>query len=79
MKILLSELKIGQKARILGFKSGYIKQAQRFFALGLIPDRVFTLIRKAPFGDPIEICINNDFLCLRKEESTLLDIELIEN
>lgn len=75
MSVSLAELKVGERAKILGFKPGKTAYRQRLLALGFIPESEFTIVRIAPLGDPIEIQLNNTLLCLRKQEGSIMEIE----
>jgi ferrous iron transport protein A len=77
MNISITELKTGEKAKILGFKPGLMPYLHRLLSLGLTPDTELTLVRAAPLGDPIEIRVHDFFLCLRKQEALILDLERI--
>ena len=44
----------------------------KLIALGLIPGKIFTIIRQAPFGGPIEIKIDRTHLALRASETKML-------
>lgn len=71
----LSQLKIGQKARIVAIKSGNKLYRHRLIALGLLPGTEFVLSRIAPLGDPIQILVRGFLLSLRKAEASILQIE----
>jgi len=73
--MLLSELKVGQMAKITALAGGDRPYRQRLIAMGLIPGTAFSISRKAPFGDPIEILVRGYALCLRKQEANILQIE----
>lgn len=75
----VSELKIGQEARILRFNHGDKAYRARLVAMGLIPGTEFTVRRMAPFGDPIEIEVRGFALSLRKYEANLLQIEVMNH
>ena len=74
-KLSLSALKVGDRAKILGFKAGNVSYQQRLLSMGLVPKLEFTVVRVAPLGDPVEIKIRNFFLCLRKDEADILELE----
>jgi Fe2+ transport system protein FeoA len=74
----VNELKVGNKASIIGFKQGNPQYRQRLIAMGLIPGTQFTVSRMAPLGDPIEILVRGYALSLRKHEATLLNIQEID-
>jgi ferrous iron transport protein A len=71
----LSQMKVGSRGRIAGFKAGEKSYRNRLLALGLTPGTEFTLSRIAPLGDPIEIAIRGFALSLRKNEASILEIE----
>jgi Fe2+ transport system protein FeoA len=73
--ILLSDLKIDQKAKILNIKSQFLS---KLLAMGLIPDAEIKLIRFAPGGDPIEFEIKGYLLSLRKSICQGVEVDLIE-
>lgn len=70
----IGQLKVGQKARILALQAGNRAYRQRLVAMGLLPGTEFTVKRKAPLGDPIEIEIRGFALSLRKDEARLLEV-----
>ena len=73
----IADLKPGEKAKILHFIKGQAGYRQRLLAMGLTPGSEFTVIRKAPLGDPIQIQIRNAHLTLRKTEVDLLEVERV--
>lgn len=73
----LSEMKIGQKARIVGIKSGEVVYRKRLISMGLLPGTEFEVIRIAPLGDPVEIAVRGFSLSLRKHEANILQIEQV--
>lgn len=75
--MLISELSVGQSARVTAYQAGDSAYRQRLIALGLIPGTEFTLVRAAPLGDPIEIEFRGFALSLRKHEANILSVEEI--
>lgn len=71
----VSELKVGDKARVISLKGGEPSYRKRLIAMGLLPGTEFTVSRMAPFGDPIEILVRGFALSLRKVEANILRIE----
>lgn len=72
--MLLSDLKAGQKARILNFVVEN-EDCERIEEMGVTPGEEVEVIRYAPLGDPIEIKIRGYSLSLRKEEARLIEVE----
>lgn len=77
MSISLADLKVGEKAKILALKPGKQTYLKRLLAFGFVPESEFTIVRIAPFGDPVEIRLNNSLVCLRKQESSIMELERI--
>jgi len=72
----LSELKKGRKGIIKKINgTPFIKQ--RLLNMGLTPGEIITIERIAPLGDPVDIIIKGYHLSLRKEETELVLIEVI--
>ncbi len=71
---------VGMKGRIIGYhidcNAFYRSQ---LLALGLRPRAEFSVIRRAPLGDPLVVCVHNDHLTLRKAELSALHIEWISD
>ena len=74
MHISLSELQVGDEARVAGFaeRSPYADQLMR---LGLIPGTALSIRRIAPLGDPVEIRFRGFSLALRPREAACLLLE----
>ena len=79
MTIGIPNIKIGQKAKVIGYHKSPTGRAyrQKLLAMGLTKGIDFTVVRVAPMGDPIEIKLRGFALSLRKEEASALQIELI--
>lgn len=78
--VLLTDLHVGERVRILGFNSAsnQVEYQQRLLAMGLVPETEFVVVRVAPLGDPIEIRLHNFSLCIRKREGAILQLERVE-
>jgi ferrous iron transport protein A len=81
--VLLADLRVGDRVRILGFNSAINQQQkvyqQRLLDLGLVPATEFLIVRVAPLGDPVEIRFHNFSLCIRKREGAILQLERIRD
>ena len=64
----MGDLKIGQKAKVLGFVPGAKAYRHKLLAMGITPGVELEILRKAPLGDPIEVKIRGYSLSLRKKE-----------
>jgi len=73
----LSNLKKGQKARIIAIHSGQSFYRQRLISMGLLPGTELHVTRIAPLGDPVEITVRGFALTLRKNEANILELEQV--
>ena len=72
--MLLSELNVGQKAKIVNFLIES-EDCERIEEMGVTPGEEIEVIRYAPLGDPIEIKVRGYALSLRKAEADLIEVE----
>lgn len=75
--LTLSDLSPGEVGRICGFYPGDKAYRRKLLAMGLTPNTQFTVIRRAPLGDPIQIRIRDFCLSVRQGEVALLKIERV--
>ncbi len=62
----LSELKVGQKAKVLSIKTtGALKK--RLMDMGVLDGEIVIVEKIAPLGDPVDIVVKNYHLSLRKK------------
>lgn len=71
----LDQIKKGQKARIISFKNDLL--SSKLIEMGCLPGEVVELSKKAPLGCPFAINVAGYELSLRKEEASLVVIELV--
>lgn len=71
------ELKKGMRARIASTPEPK-DQVLRFHEMGLTPGTEFKVVKIAPLGDPIEIDLRGYRLCLRKQEMTGFEVEILD-
>jgi len=64
----LDQLRIGRAGTIAAVK-GEGALRLRLLDMGLIPKTKVTMIKVAPMGDPIEICVRGYELTLRKDDA----------
>lgn len=70
----LSDLKINQSAKVKKIDlSDAIKN--RLTAIGVVKGAKITIIRRAPFGDPIEIKVRDFYLAIRKSDAQNIVVE----
>ena len=68
---------IGEKG-IVKTVTGEGRVRRRLFDMGVTPTAQIIVIKRAPFGDPIQINIRGYELTLRKDEAKLVEVELIK-
>ena len=73
--IKLSQLAIGSKAVVRGL-SLQGQASLRLREMGVLPGVAITLVRTAPFGDPLEIQVRGYNLTLRKSEAEHVMVEI---
>jgi len=71
----LAELPSGTRARVAGYNSPSRAYLRRLLAMGMIPGAEFTVVRRAPLGDPVEIMLLGFRLSLRADEAASVLIE----
>lgn len=76
MAILLSHLKIGEKAIIIDVNIEQIPL--KLLEMGCLPGNEIQLLQIAPFGDPLYFNINDSHVAIRKETAAEITIH-IEN
>lgn len=75
--IPLSKLKKGQRAIIVHVGGrGAVKR--RMMDMGVVPGSEISVVRVAPFGDPIEFNVKGYSLSLRKSEAANIVVEYVE-
>ncbi len=73
----LHELTAGSTARVTNLHAvgRYRKQ---LFSMGLVPGAEFTLVRRAPLGDPLQLKIKNSHISVRSNEAGDIEVELVD-
>lgn len=73
----LDQLAPGTRVRILGYlESSPLRD--RLQRLGLVPGTEFTVVRRAPLRDPMEIRLRGYSLALRPSEALGLQLQVME-
>ena len=70
------EVRRGMRARVVSINSASA-DSKRLQEMGLTEGTEFTVVKVAPFGDPVEIDLRGYRLCLRKHETAHIEIELL--
>ena len=70
----IAEMKTGDSAVVTGYVKGSREYRHKLLRMGLVKGCRFTLVRRAPLGDPVEIRIDSRQLTLRKTEADVLEV-----
>lgn len=73
----LSNLKIGQRAKVIGIKLDKPEVRRHLLDMGITKGTEILIKKIAPMGDPIDIELRGYELCIRKEEMKNIDVEII--
>lgn len=69
----LNTLPLGITARVVKVH-GSNAISRRLMEMGVVPGAPITVIRSAPLGDPIQICLRNYHLALRRAEARAISV-----
>lgn len=72
----LDEMKIGDKSRVVKV-GGEGALRHRLLDMGITPNTVVMIRKKAPFGDPIEINLRGYELTIRLDDARKIEVEKI--
>lgn len=76
-RYVLSELKVGQRARILKLNETNKAIRRHLLDMGVTRDTIVTIKKIAPMGDPIDINLRDYELCICKADLDKIEVELI--
>jgi Fe2+ transport system protein FeoA len=71
----LSDLKRGERARVVGYTDPSTPYARHLASLGLIAGTELRIVRFAPLGDPVELEFRGSHIVLRPAEARELTLE----
>ena len=74
----LSELKVGQKARIIKLNINDRQIKRHLLDMGLTRGAEVKVKKIAPMGDPIDLELRDYELCIRKADLTQIEVEVIK-
>lgn len=77
-KCNLSELKVGQKAKVLKLNEQNKAIRRHLLDMGITRGVEITIKKVAPMGEPIDLQLRDYELCLRKEDLRKIEVEVIE-
>jgi ferrous iron transport protein A len=78
MTATLDKLPVTARARVLAVRgSGAV--ARRLMEMGMVPGAPVRVVRCAPLGDPLEVCVRNYHLALRRSEAATIDVVISDD
>lgn len=76
-KAHLSDLKIGQRAKVLGIHMDKPDIRRHLLDMGITKGTEILIKKVAPMGDPVDIELRGYELCIRKSEMKNIDVEIL--
>ena len=73
----LSDLKIGQRAKVLGLHMDKPELRRHLLDMGITKGTEILIKKVAPMGDPVDIELRGYELCIRKQEMKNIDVEIL--
>ena len=77
--VQLRTLAVGSQAQVIGYEKQARAYRRKLLAMGLTKGTAFTVTRRAPLGDPIELKVRGFSLSLRKDEADALLVNLLSD
>jgi len=73
--VTLDKTPIGATVRIVSLESSDVV-ALRLMEMGMVPGSAVRVVKSAPLGDPIQICVRNYHLALRRNEARAITVAI---
>ena len=73
----LKQMKVGDNGTVAAITTSDSAYRQKLLRMGLTRNAQFSVVRKAPFGGPIEIEVKGSRLVLRSDEADAFEVETI--
>lgn len=74
----LSELKVGQKAKVLKLNIENKQIKRHLLDMGITRGVLVKIKKIAPMGDPIDLELRDYELCIRKADLTQIEVEVVK-
>ena len=72
----LRKMKVGQTGAVSEFTTSDPQYRQKLLRMGLTRSSEFKVVRKAPFGGPIELEVKGSRLVLRSDEADAFEVKV---
>jgi|TARA_B110000438_G_C15166495_1_gene374082 ferrous iron transport protein A len=70
----LYDLNINQIGKISSLNTAN-KSALRLSEMGFVPGSIVRMVKKNPFGGPLELKLNDYYIAIRKEDALMIEVE----
>lgn len=70
----LAKLELGRTARVIAV-GGVDGLRLRLLEMGFVPGTAVTVVKRAPFGDPLELRLRGGHISLRAAEAARIEVE----
>ena len=70
----LYDLNINQIGKISSLNTAN-ESALRLSEMGFIPGSIVRMVKKNPFGGPLELKLNDYYIAIRKEDALMIEVE----
>jgi ferrous iron transport protein A len=70
----LYELNINQIGKISSLNTAN-ESALRLSEMGFVPGSIVRMVKKNPFGGPLELKLNDYYIAIRKEDALMIEVE----
>lgn len=71
----LSELKAGESGLITALNELSVDVRKKLMVMGVFPNTLVTLIRRAPMGDPLQIEVRGVSMAVRESIAAAVEVE----
>ena len=76
-KCVLSNLKVGQKAKVLKLNETNKIIRRHLLDMGITRNTIVTVKKIAPMGDPIDLALRDYELCICKADLSKIEVEVV--
>ena len=73
----LDKTPVGVTVRVVSLERSDVV-ALRLMEMGMVPGSAVRVVKSAPLGDPIQICVRNYHLALRRNEARAITLAICD-
>lgn len=70
---ILADLAVGDEARVTAV-NGEGRVTNRLLEMGVVPGATVSIVKAAPFGDPIQVRVLGYSLAMRRSEAEMIEV-----